>query len=451
MLALQAANPEAFFKGNINNLRAGAILRVPPRDAIEQRSIAEAAAAVRQQYESWQASRPRAATVVEGAAAEAAASALPKPAAAQPTSDHLTLAAPTASANAGGRAPGGAAGGGRGTAAGAREQLRADHDTLVSLIQSNADLEARVHVLDDISTKTGKLLSFKDGTIAELQQRLAAVQAAKPASPTPAAGGAETSATVRAAPPLAHAPWYARPLVWVVAGLLVVAILVLGLLGWRKRPQSEAPGYAPPSGDEDAATNFAEAADEAPAEAAPEARASDTGDTADAEPQDAAGVAVSTEPALAEAPEPRAPVVDEKPAPDGDPYGLASLREPAEHAAEEAPAPESAAAPDQASEPDAAQEPEATAAAPTRPLPPIERVLIPPPSALLVAPVADAAVANEPSGEDEDAVDTKLDLARAYLDMGDPIGARAMIEEVLAEGSQIQKDAARRLLTEVVD
>jgi pilus assembly protein FimV len=46
----------------------------------------------------------------------------------------------------------------------------------------------------------------------------------------------------------------------------------------------------------------------------------------------------------------------------------------------------------------------------------------------------------------DDPVDTKLDLARAYLDMGDPEGARAMLEEVLNEGSQMQKDEAKRLL-----
>jgi len=46
----------------------------------------------------------------------------------------------------------------------------------------------------------------------------------------------------------------------------------------------------------------------------------------------------------------------------------------------------------------------------------------------------------------DDPVDTKLDLARAYLDMGDPDGAQAMLEEVIHEGSQMQKDVAKRLL-----
>jgi pilus assembly protein FimV len=43
-------------------------------------------------------------------------------------------------------------------------------------------------------------------------------------------------------------------------------------------------------------------------------------------------------------------------------------------------------------------------------------------------------------------VGTKLDLARAYLDMGDPDGARSILEEVIKEGSASQKQEARRLL-----
>lgn len=46
----------------------------------------------------------------------------------------------------------------------------------------------------------------------------------------------------------------------------------------------------------------------------------------------------------------------------------------------------------------------------------------------------------------DDPVDTKLDLARAYLDMGDGEGARAMLGEVMTEGSQMQRDVARDLL-----
>ncbi|MFZ8987497.1 MAG: FimV/HubP family polar landmark protein, partial [Steroidobacteraceae bacterium] len=43
-------------------------------------------------------------------------------------------------------------------------------------------------------------------------------------------------------------------------------------------------------------------------------------------------------------------------------------------------------------------------------------------------------------------VGTKLDLARAYVDMGDPDGARSILAEVLKEGSVSQKEEAERLL-----
>src|SRR5690606_10211079 len=49
-----------------------------------------------------------------------------------------------------------------------------------------------------------------------------------------------------------------------------------------------------------------------------------------------------------------------------------------------------------------------------------------------------------PSEMDE--VGTKLDLARAYIDMGDPDGARSILEEVVGEGDEAQRDEARELL-----
>ncbi|NMG04184.1 hypothetical protein GPA21_14590 [Azoarcus taiwanensis] len=63
-------------------------------------------------------------------------------------------------------------------------------------------------------------------------------------------------------------------------------------------------------------------------------------------------------------------------------------------------------------------------------------------SAQPVAP--DAAEVPAPDVVQE--VDTKLDLARAYDEMGDKDGARELIEEVLKEGSPSQREAAQRLL-----
>ncbi|MGH8184975.1 MAG: FimV/HubP family polar landmark protein, partial [Steroidobacteraceae bacterium] len=46
-------------------------------------------------------------------------------------------------------------------------------------------------------------------------------------------------------------------------------------------------------------------------------------------------------------------------------------------------------------------------------------------------------------------VGTKLDLARAYMDMGDPDGARSILDEVLAEGNPSQKQEAQRLMESI--
>ena len=45
--------------------------------------------------------------------------------------------------------------------------------------------------------------------------------------------------------------------------------------------------------------------------------------------------------------------------------------------------------------------------------------------------------------------ETKLDLARAYMDMGDPDGARSILEEVLSEGNASQKQEAQRLMESI--
>jgi pilus assembly protein FimV len=60
------------------------------------------------------------------------------------------------------------------------------------------------------------------------------------------------------------------------------------------------------------------------------------------------------------------------------------------------------------------------------------------------AGAVDFALGDEPSTMSE--VGTKLDLARAYVDMGDPEGARSILDEVLKEGSPEQKQEAERLM-----
>jgi pilus assembly protein FimV len=58
-------------------------------------------------------------------------------------------------------------------------------------------------------------------------------------------------------------------------------------------------------------------------------------------------------------------------------------------------------------------------------------------------------VATEAAGDEADDVTTKLDLARAYYEMGDEDGARSILEEVVAEGNDDQRDDAERLLAKL--
>ncbi len=51
--------------------------------------------------------------------------------------------------------------------------------------------------------------------------------------------------------------------------------------------------------------------------------------------------------------------------------------------------------------------------------------------------------------DDVDEVGTKLDLARAYLDMGDSEGTRSILDEVMAEGNDEQKKEAQALLNKL--
>jgi len=66
----------------------------------------------------------------------------------------------------------------------------------------------------------------------------------------------------------------------------------------------------------------------------------------------------------------------------------------------------------------------------------------------------DLSLDDEGDSDDElvsgDEVGTKLDLAKAYIDMGDPEGARSILSEVMEEGSDSQKEEAQELMGQIV-
>jgi pilus assembly protein FimV len=61
----------------------------------------------------------------------------------------------------------------------------------------------------------------------------------------------------------------------------------------------------------------------------------------------------------------------------------------------------------------------------------------------------ESAAADTGGGSSMNEIGTKLDLARAYIDMGDPDGAKSILEEVIAEGNAQQKQEAQELIKHV--
>ena len=65
------------------------------------------------------------------------------------------------------------------------------------------------------------------------------------------------------------------------------------------------------------------------------------------------------------------------------------------------------------------------------------------------AVVAEEELVGDGELADLDEVSTKLDLARAYIDMGDPDGARGILDEVMEEGNEEQKNEAQGILGQI--
>lgn len=494
MVALQRTNPDAFYRDNINALKSGAILRIPTRDSVSATAAADARAQVHRQIEDWTgAAAHKATTVVQNAPVPAAASRPAKIATAN-TSDRLALVPPSQGGGSAASHPGEKGGTGSAEIAGLKQQLANARESLASLKQENGGLQSRVKDLEDIGGKNKKLMDMKDAEIAELQRKLAAAQqtaktasattsnaapianAGAPASvPKPAASKVAAPATIpagaqktapassagttlspatnaapeavkpaAAARPEAKAasqnaankinaePWYRQPLAWSIAGIVILGLILLGLVRRRPRPLPEPEtDTLPPSDDfHAAAETSAEAAEAHEEYAHEEALAAEDHhemEAAAAAHEDAAVVVGDDH--LHD---------DHEHMPAEDEYGFAFDELPEETVAAPgmaAPQPPVAGSGDITHLQSLAEFDEHEAS---------PRQFDSP----LIHDDDDTREHPVPAFSD-DPVDTKLDLARAYLDMGDPAGARAMLEEVLNEGSQMQKDEAKRLLESV--
>jgi pilus assembly protein FimV len=188
MIALLAANPEAFIGGNINRLRSGAVLRIPSADEFAVFSAQDAAFQVRQQAEDWQATvrQPVSAAGVERPAGGRTAT----------RDSRLELVPP------GGDTPASASQSGVAANAQGRE-LRADLDRareqVSTLQQENRELQSRVSDLEQLDSDARSLIQLKDSQLADAQRRLAELEAEREAA-------RRSAAAAPAIPPVSDEP-----------------------------------------------------------------------------------------------------------------------------------------------------------------------------------------------------------------------------------------------------
>ncbi|MCK4707228.1 MAG: LysM peptidoglycan-binding domain-containing protein, partial [Gammaproteobacteria bacterium] len=168
MLAMQMMNPDAFSKDNINNLKVGAVLRVPDMDVMDRLTKQEAYAQVLEQNGLWDeyVARKSGATsnaiadssdAIESSQEEEAGNQLSLLTADDGDSDSASLQNDANSENAGQ----------------IRKQLALAEEELEAARLENDDLKSRIEMLEEQQSKYDelqKLVQIEDNSLAQLQQ-----------------------------------------------------------------------------------------------------------------------------------------------------------------------------------------------------------------------------------------------------------------------------------------
>jgi len=574
LIALKQANPDAFYRDNINALKRGVILRIPTASEAQTLAAAAAIAEVQRQNSDWRAGRVGKSTTVADTATRSSASSATS-SGSNATTDRLALVSGADQQGASGQ--GGRVGGkGDQSSSGLRQELQRTKESLASVQQQSNDLKTRLQDLNDINSKNERLLSLKDNQIAELQAKLAAARKAAglPAQPAPvvaapaatpasaataaakppvtvaaagtaAAPGATASASaaapvasssVKAAPvataaapaavkpkpvivptpvPVAEDPWYMQTWAWAAGAGAVVVLVLLALLSRRRKAAarvdaspasladrfgSESIGHDPSDIDQnelldqlaehpddiglhlELVTLYYSRRDVDHFEAAAEAMHAHITDTDQDEWQDVLHMGEDLAPGHPlfdhHVELPPHEIHEARRAFDIDHYASDDVIPDFEAPASKTPSampplPPSKMVSEYHFNFDGAK-PEVPGVATGEPEDDVKAPPVTPPDSHdeLSHAVPVKAASNFGFDEPEffhaetshkesshggnhglnlddfndDPVDTKLDLARAYVDMGDADGARAMLGEVMKEGTQIQQDVAKRLL-----
>lgn len=182
MIALLRANPEAFIHGNINRLRAGAVLRVPGGEALSELDPRQASAIVNAQAQEWRDSRramPQPALDAAPSAVASAARNTPTPAGAGTAAPRvagarLEIVPPGASDTTRAGTQSGVSAGGEGAML--QQELVQTKETLAAREAEAQELKGRVAELEKLRQQQQQLIQMKDSELAAAQERLAQTQ-----------------------------------------------------------------------------------------------------------------------------------------------------------------------------------------------------------------------------------------------------------------------------------
>ncbi|WP_222564785.1 type IV pilus assembly protein FimV [Novilysobacter antarcticus] len=394
MIALLQANPEAFIGGNIHLLKQGAVLRIPGADEVAAITAAQAAAQVREQTRAWRvASQPVPQPQVADAVGEASAAGdtvAAATAAAPADGARLEIVPPGASDASRAGTQSGLSAGGEGDMV--RQELQTTTETLAARDAELADLKSRIDTLEQLQSDQQKLLAMKDAELASAQEQLAQAQSTQAAAQADPAGGAAVP--------------------WLLGGTVLVLALV-AVWWWRRRADSVPRFRAPVAPARAASTpvrGFA-AGSEAPASAPDPERSLLTPNVVDRTAER------SVQPAVA--------VDADTPGPGPAPVASAASTDTA-----------AAAVPAWHGAP--------TATGQTRLTAPLSVA-----DASSDAPRGHAVSTSRPVGGDDAPGMERLELARAYLDLGDEGSARQLLGELQVSGSLEARQQATRLLREL--
>lgn len=228
MVALLRANPDAFIRGNINELKAGAVLRVPDSDATAAVELADAQALVRAQMQEWRQHRSvRQPDVTDSALATADDAG--NGAAQASRSARLEIVPPGASKSKKAGNQSGIETGGEGQML--RQELQETKETLAARDAEVEELKSRLGELEQLQADQQQLISMKDSELAAAQKRLAE----GPSKSQEAAKTAEAQADGGGMMP------------WIAGSGALVFLALLGAWLLRRRSGGRQPDFRAPS------------------------------------------------------------------------------------------------------------------------------------------------------------------------------------------------------------